>query len=220
MPNAKKQTNSRKARKGMKTVPRPLPALPRSLVVRLPYTIQQTLTEGTAGVGTSYVYRLNSLFDPNETGVGTQPVGYDQWSNFFNRSVVFKADVDVTFVNSGTTSATFGITPLIGSAGFPTTAAAWPAQYGSKYQMLATTGRNVYRVRQTYDIARITGVSLARIMSEQDYSEEPAGPAVAGDKAAHLYIWIRGFTAVAVASIQVKIVFTAKFFQPKNLDLS
>lgn len=38
-----------------------------------------------AGSGSTFLYRLNSVFDPNRTGVGHQPQGFDQLATLYNR---------------------------------------------------------------------------------------------------------------------------------------
>jgi hypothetical protein len=42
----------------------------------------------TSGVRGTYSFRLNSAFDPNYTASGHQPMGFDQWSSFYNHYVV------------------------------------------------------------------------------------------------------------------------------------
>lgn len=39
-------------------------------------------------------FRMNSLFDPDLTGAGAQPNGFDQWSAFYNRYVVYKFKIE------------------------------------------------------------------------------------------------------------------------------
>lgn len=44
----------------------------------------EALSVSTPGLGI-YKWNLNSLFDPNRTGIGHQPYGYDQLSALYNR---------------------------------------------------------------------------------------------------------------------------------------
>lgn len=55
------------------------------------------------GVATQQTMNLNSLFDPDRTGVGHQPYGYDQISALYNRYRVLKTRVKVTFGTCGST---------------------------------------------------------------------------------------------------------------------
>ncbi len=54
---------------------------PDQLVVKLKYNEAFTMTN-VGGFG-SYTYRLNSLFDPNFTGTGHQPMNFDQYSALY-----------------------------------------------------------------------------------------------------------------------------------------
>lgn len=55
----------------------------------------------TSYTGSQYVFRLNSLYDPDLTGTGHQPYGFDQYAALFNRYKVDKVTVDVIFTTPG-----------------------------------------------------------------------------------------------------------------------
>lgn len=52
----------------------------------------------------SRYYRLNSLYDFDLSGTGNQPVGFDQWSAFYNKYRVLSTDVEIRIENRGPTS--------------------------------------------------------------------------------------------------------------------
>lgn len=71
--------------------------------VTLKYFDSRTVTATTGGsFGTTY--RLNSLYDPDATGVGHQPRGFDQVAELYQKYVVTKASVIVNFRNDNTAS--------------------------------------------------------------------------------------------------------------------
>ncbi len=72
---------------------------PPCLPVRLRYTDYRVLT-GVLNEA-QYVYRLNSLFDPDQTGVGGQPEGFDQLKTLYGRYRVVAAKVTVEAVGNG-----------------------------------------------------------------------------------------------------------------------
>lgn len=49
----------------------------------------------TANILGDYSFRLNSLFDPDLTGTGHQPYGFDQLALFYNRYRVYKVDYTI-----------------------------------------------------------------------------------------------------------------------------
>lgn len=61
------------------------------------------LNPGAAGAAASYVYCVNGLYDPNVTGIGHQPAGFDEYMAIFQEYVVLGAHVKVSFTNSDTT---------------------------------------------------------------------------------------------------------------------
>lgn len=83
---------------------------PDRLLVRLPYQDSFILNSLTAGVCVNQVMNMNSIFDPDRTGIGHQPLGYNQWSNFYRKYKVHKVAYNVTFTqfNDYGTQADYG----------------------------------------------------------------------------------------------------------------
>jgi len=94
-------TGRKKYSKGYKMVRMPRQVLPARMMVKLPYwdivqIVNTPHTDGTA----DYVYCLNSLFDPDVTGGGHQPRGFDQWSALFGQYMVHGCKYEVRFYTS------------------------------------------------------------------------------------------------------------------------
>lgn len=51
---------------------------------------------GTAGSASSYLFRANSIYDPDYTGAGHQPYGHDQLEEIYNHYCVDSAIITVT----------------------------------------------------------------------------------------------------------------------------
>lgn len=72
---------------------------PRKMVV-LPYSSNKTLTAGSASTfGSEYIFRLNSIYDPDYSGTGDYPNGYTAWSNFYADYRVHRVAIDLTFTD-------------------------------------------------------------------------------------------------------------------------
>jgi len=69
---------------------------PPTLAAKLKYVESVAFTSALGAVQ-SNVFRANSLFDPNETGLGHQPMYFDQFAAIYNRYVVRKSRMKVTF---------------------------------------------------------------------------------------------------------------------------
>lgn len=52
------------------------------------------------------VFNLNSFFDPDRTGAGAQPNGFDQWAAFYQRYIVHTAMVNYSWSSAGTATQT------------------------------------------------------------------------------------------------------------------
>ncbi len=73
----------------------PVPLAPSAMRVVLRYSERVTLTN-TSGVFNSYVFTGNGAYDPNVTGTGAQPMGFDQWSTLFTRYRVIASTILAT----------------------------------------------------------------------------------------------------------------------------
>jgi len=73
-----------------------MPLFPATITKRLRYSTNFLLAT-TAGAVATYVFRANDLFDPDFTGTGHQPMGFDQLMVFYNHFCVTRAKLIVTF---------------------------------------------------------------------------------------------------------------------------
>lgn len=87
--------------------------IPDKMLTKLKYT-QRQLISGTGFQ--SQVFRGNSLFDPDFTGTGGQPTGFDQWSAFYGRYKVNASSILVRGINNSTTqNVQVAIVPIYGT---------------------------------------------------------------------------------------------------------
>ncbi len=85
-----------------------MPLFPPRVVKTLRYSTDFTLTS-TAGAVATYVFRANDLYDPDYTGSGHQPMGFDQMMQFYNHFCVLKARIVVTAKNYGSVDCTVAV---------------------------------------------------------------------------------------------------------------
>jgi hypothetical protein len=79
-----------------------MPLFPARCTKWLRYSTNFALTN-TAGAVATWVFRANDCFDPDFTGTGHQPMGFDQMMVFYNHFCVTHARIKVTFKSSSTT---------------------------------------------------------------------------------------------------------------------
>lgn len=109
----KRKTDWRKIAKRVYKKQKAISSVPRSVLPgRLPYlwtTLTYTdwsysLNPGAAGTAGVQVLAANGLFDPDVSGVGHQPAGFDQFMSLYNEYCVTYASIECIFENTDTTN--------------------------------------------------------------------------------------------------------------------
>ena len=80
-----------------------LTGIPDSSLVKLKYTTFITLNSAVQAV---HVFSGNSIFDPDRTGLGGQPLGHDQWANFYEKYSVGASKIKIQALNKSTIAST------------------------------------------------------------------------------------------------------------------
>lgn len=83
---------------------------PKTNLVKLRYVDTTDINPGFGSTGKHY-FRANSLFDPDASGTGHQPNGFDQWSTFYNHYIVVSAKITVyaTLLTAGSEAGSCGV---------------------------------------------------------------------------------------------------------------
>lgn len=90
----------------------PLQRVPHFQTGMIYYENGLALTGGGAGTIGNYFFRANDAFDPNQTGVGHQPMGFDQMMLLFEQFYVLRAHIRVRAYNTSGA----GFFPVVGIA--------------------------------------------------------------------------------------------------------
>lgn len=73
---------------------------PRTWKRTFNYVERITMDGGVAGAANTYYFSCNGMYDPNRTGTGHQPMGFDQlFSEAYDHFVVIGSKIQATFVN-------------------------------------------------------------------------------------------------------------------------
>lgn len=80
-------------------------AFPTQWKRTLNYVDKISLDPPTGGLTTSYRFRANSIYDPDQSGTGHQPLGYDEIILGYERWTVIGSKITATFTASQSTSA-------------------------------------------------------------------------------------------------------------------
>lgn len=72
-------------------------------LVKMRYAEGATINPGAAGILNTYVFSANSIYDPNVSSTGHQPLMHDQLITFYNHYCVTRSKIHVTFTPSTAT---------------------------------------------------------------------------------------------------------------------
>jgi hypothetical protein len=192
----------------------------RAVRVLLPWSWTTSLAEAAAGGGAFYSFAVNSAFDPNFTGVGAQPLGFDQYSALYGRYRVLGVRYRVLAGSRTAAPIRVGVYPSAQST-LPADVPAWPIQnQWAKVKMLGTnTGsNNVADIGSRINISAVMGVTQNEFITEHDFSAlTSASPA----RLCYLHFWITCNTGV-IAAVDFSMMFwmEVEFIQPVALSLS
>lgn len=78
--------------------------MPKMIRRKFNYVERITMNAGSGGTAGVYNFSCNSMFDPNRTGVGHQPLGFDQLMTMYDHFVVTRAELSATFLSPSPTT--------------------------------------------------------------------------------------------------------------------
>lgn len=199
---------------------------PRSLRRTLRYAETYTLTTGAAGVvGAVQLMVLNGIYDPNATGVGHQPYGFDQLTPFYGYYLVHATKYRIMCTTIGSTAevaVVFQIYPAVSGVSI-TGSSVDAATEKSTCTVFPLGPSGVDRARLIEGKAQmhnVFGVTPAQYKSEQ--SQYGAAVTTGPTTGAYLEVGAASYSGVSGTTISVQIVldFDVEFFQPKTLPQS
>lgn len=189
------------------------PGFPNQRVVDLTYAQFGTLTSGTGG-STKQAFRLNSAFDPDFSGVGSQPTGFDQWSLLYNHYVVEKSTI-VALIDG------YSAAPLVAGiyvsddSTIPSDASELIA-LGADYSLVSNG---------TVPTKFVTSVNVGRFFGRHDVAADSELRATTGANPTEQVfgtLFFQGIDRLTALSVgwSVKIIYTVRFMEPRDLNPS
>jgi len=183
--------------------------------LRYSTTFQLTCTSGATA---TYVFRANDLFDPDYTGTGHQPMGFDQMMLSYNHFCVTHSTIRVTARNKSNTSP---VTVCIRQDASPTAVTVIDRimEFGGLMALeLDTFGTQTNLMELNLDMAKVQGVSPSALTSDSTLRGD------AGNSPTEVTYWhVQCWDTAALTSIvnfDVILEQTAWFIEPRDLTES
>jgi len=165
--------------------------------------------------GAGVVFRLNSVFDPELTGVGHQPREFDTAAALYSKYRVISTDCMIEVRQRASHGIAAALIPTDEPG--PFSVADLPLELLRAVQ-LGVTGSNqpVLRARQRFHNAAVLGQTPAQYMANEDTSAlcttNPAEPT-------YLHVWAQQLDSATVADYEFSLLmsFDVEFFDKKVL---
>lgn len=205
------------------TLLKTVPLFPIAKEVRgmIYYDYAKTLSGGVGSVPTNY-YSCNGLYDPDVTGTGHQPMGFDQMMALYEQFTVIRSHIKVTFASAGE-HARVGIylNPDTTSPGLPRLVENGLITMDKVTGPSSSSGQHSYATLEiACNVPKYFGrTKEALIADPQMYGTIAANP---GEQVYFGVCAWAGFDASADVTIGYDVVITydAVFWEPKKLTSS
>jgi len=218
MAPGKKEPNSSRGNPRANMFKAPPMGLSLTHICSLRYVETTTLTPSGTTPG-FYVFSLNGLYDPNITGVGHQPLGFDQLMTLYDHYFGLKAKVHIQWMNDSTFTGA-----LVGYSITDTNAITTPLSNRLENPWTRSVPVNDVAsppIQQTVtiDLAEFFGRKISDLEDTTLRGTSTGNPA----DQAYLIVWSQlvnsGASALNV-DIVVTIEYYAAFTEPKDLASS
>nr|QXP07577.1 MAG: putative capsid protein [Arizlama virus] len=197
------------------------PGFPRNNVQKFTYTDWYDVDLTKTGGNDEIVFRANGAHDPQHASGGHQPIGWDQWSNFYKNYTVEKAVCHFTVAQPAITQANMGVlctlilSNVANSSKVPTSVVengncSWACtNYMNKPITLKRTFnlKSFFDIKDTRDVAAIYGAQMGNVPTEQAYFIFQAGT-------------LDGSTSNQPLKVFVKIDYYCRMYSPNPLTPS
>lgn len=180
------------------------------------YSTELTIDPAAAGAATSYVLSLNGLYDPDVSGVGHQPMAFDEMNGIYNDYVVYGAKFEVYMLSTDSGGLTIVGTTVYPGSGTTTVKERYIENPNTMFKMLSnqTDGNSTAFFSKYVDIAQIYGRTRSQLITEDYFKGN--GSANPTDLIC-LILWAAGYNGGNTAPVgcQVRITYFTHWFNPK-----
>jgi len=222
-PARKYKKKASRPRKTIVNVNRALQPFAQRYICKMKYAEQITQSGPTFGGLTQFVMNLNSIFDPNRTGLGHQPYGHDTMSTIYNRYRVVSCNYAISAIGTGgSTSDGYSIiaalpaNEVIGLGG-----GVAEAQENPKCKFITQAPNAALKVlKGTVYMPSLMGRTREQYLSDDRYQ------AVFGTSPAELGVLniftglLNGTSETITAKLNVVLTYTVECFDYKQLSQS
>lgn len=194
------------------------PITPR-FVTKLKYCDESSgnITSST-GVPHQQVFRLNSIYDPDLTGTGHQPVGRDQLATLYDKYRVFAVSYSVEVTgNTATDVPRLVVIPFDGSITSP--GRTFAMEFPRAITREGSIGRNYCKIRGRISLPRLRGQTSSAYKGD-DANQSLISTNPSQLLSLNLFISSVQSTTTFVGQWRITLVYHTELFDPAELTQS
>jgi hypothetical protein len=172
---------------------------------------------GASGLLTNHQFRLNSVFDPDYTASGHQPMSFDQWGAFYNHYVVLGCTWELSAISSGGSGTLFGAY-VSDDVTVPSSLLTW-VELGAQSLMANTYMGEPVVLKGNIDIGDFLNRDRAAMSSDPDLRGLTTGTNPA--EVVFLNVAVQNFSLASHASqVCLRLVYDVMLLEPRDLTAS
>lgn len=172
----------------------------------------------TVGVLNTYVFSLSGLYDPDITGTGHQPMGFDQIMPFYEHYHVLHCSAHVTFMSATNTARGFVGLKVTPDVAPPASSDDLREEGRAVTDALAGAGlefNGTKVLRTSVNVPAVNGLNKANFLANVDLRGT-----ISSNPAEQTYLHVCAYSPQGVTmttDFQIVLEFTAAFTEPRNL---
>lgn len=194
----------------------------KSAVVKMRYRVPITFTSpGGVGVPIQHIFRANSTYDPDLTGVGIQPHLHDQAYTYFNHGTCLGSKITVSGTNSQNTKDFVVVLGVNDDAPAPETFTE-ALQNQLEHHKTVVGGNKTgvqWKISHSFSAQKFFGKSKESLIGSADYRE---GPSSYPNELAYFTFQIYSLDGSALSTVYglLDIEYYMVMTEPKAIGLS
>lgn len=183
------------------------------------YAQNFSLNPGASGTAAVNVFRANDLYDPDLTGVGHQPVGFDQIMTMYNHFTVIASKIRVSFFNEDSARAPFVGIALQGGSAVEADLLRYIENGACRYERVGEQGTGGSHTTVTMQCNVSQWLGRPSLLSEDDCRGSTAGSPT---EQVYYHVWAAPNSSADHGNINclVQIDYVAILTEPKDLSAS
>lgn len=174
---------------------------------------------GAGGTTSSYVFRAD-LYDPNFTGAGRQPSGFDQLMALYEKYCVYECSYKVTFVSTSTSNTTIVGVSIADDNSTTSDLNSYVENGVTEYHALpGTNSIGAREITGTFDVAKMHGISRQKLFSDDTFWGTSS---TAANDCIFLKCWVSDPYTDATQNVQIvaEVRMKARFMGTKQVGQS